>query len=237
MVGHVWCPSTRQVLSTLLEIFSSTMAYWNSTNVAAMALVVPSMWMVMFYNQVSNEKMGPWLFRLCRGWKTTQLYEDFNKPIRCLGGGQLNYCLFSTRKLGKMNPFWRAYFSNGLVQPPTRGTVSFFSNFLCWGLRNVHPGPSPCRFFFCLLGMLDSYLKSMPYVLYPGYPIVIMIFKYGGNTRWYEDMFYSQGGSFAWYSSVLWTTQPKRKVSWCQLQQYSAFLHDWWKNSCTTWDV
>ena len=25
-----------------------------------------------------------------------------------------------TRKLGKMNPFWRAYFSKGLVQPPTR---------------------------------------------------------------------------------------------------------------------
>ena len=33
---------------------------------------------------------------------------------------QLNLFLVSPRKLGKMNPFWRAYFSNGLVQPPTR---------------------------------------------------------------------------------------------------------------------
>ena len=33
---------------------------------------------------------------------------------------QLKYFLFSPRKLGKMNPFWRAYFSTGLVQPPTR---------------------------------------------------------------------------------------------------------------------
>ena len=32
---------------------------------------------------------------------------------------QLKYGLCSPRKLGKMNPFWRAYFSNGLVQPPT----------------------------------------------------------------------------------------------------------------------
>ena len=33
---------------------------------------------------------------------------------------QLKYFLFSSRKLGKMNPIWRAYFSNGLVQPPPR---------------------------------------------------------------------------------------------------------------------
>ena len=36
---------------------------------------------------------------------------------------QLKYFLFSPRKLGKMNPFWRAYFSKGLVQPPTRPFV------------------------------------------------------------------------------------------------------------------
>ena len=36
------------------------------------------------------------------------------------GWWQLKYFLFSPQKLGKMNPFWRAYFSNGLVQPPTR---------------------------------------------------------------------------------------------------------------------
>ena len=36
-----------------------------------------------------------------------------------LGGGNSNIFLCSPRNLGKMNPFWRAYFSNGLVQPPT----------------------------------------------------------------------------------------------------------------------
>ena len=30
------------------------------------------------------------------------------------------YLLFSPPNLGKMNPFWRSYLSNGLVQPPTR---------------------------------------------------------------------------------------------------------------------
>ncbi len=35
-----------------------------------------------------------------------------------LGGGNSNIFLFSPRKLGKMNPIWRAYFSKGL-KPPT----------------------------------------------------------------------------------------------------------------------
>ena len=35
-----------------------------------------------------------------------------------LAGG-FKYCLFSPWKLGKWFPFWRACFSNGLVQPPT----------------------------------------------------------------------------------------------------------------------
>ena len=116
-------------------------------------------------------KKGPWLFRLCRGWKTTQLYEDFNKPIRCLGGGQLKYCLFSTRKLGKMNPFWRAYFSNGLVETTVcfRPSLWFFFQIFglgAWGM--FIQVPHPVCFLFCLLGMLDSYLKGMPDVLYPG---------------------------------------------------------------------
>ena len=138
-VGVLRC----QVLCMLLEIFSSTAAIWNSTNVAAMVLVVPSMLMVMFYNQVS-------------GW------------------WQLNYFLCSTRNLGKMNPFWRAYFSDGLVQPPTRGvfspvTVCFFFKFSVLGLEEWSSFvPHPVCCLFCLLGMLDSYLKAMPYVLYPG---------------------------------------------------------------------
>ena len=42
---------------------------------------------------------------------------------------QLKHCLFSPRKLGKMNPFWRSYFSDGLVQPPTKflfGGILFY---------------------------------------------------------------------------------------------------------------
>ena len=45
-------------------------------------------------------------------------------PLR-LGGG-FKHLLFSPRRLGKMNPFWRAYFSKGLVQPPTRLCIGEF---------------------------------------------------------------------------------------------------------------
>ena len=40
--------------------------------------------------------------------------------IKLVLPGGFEYFLFSPRNLGKMNPFWRAYFSKGLVQPPTR---------------------------------------------------------------------------------------------------------------------
>ena len=36
-----------------------------------------------------------------------------------LGGGLEYFCNFHPRTLGKMNPFWQAYFSDRLVQPPT----------------------------------------------------------------------------------------------------------------------
>ena len=39
------------------------------------------------------------------------------------GWWQLKYFLFSPQKLGTMNPFWRRYFSRGLVQPQTRNEV------------------------------------------------------------------------------------------------------------------
>ena len=42
-----------------------------------------------------------------------------NEKTSHLVGG-FNYFLFSPRKLGKMKPFWGAFFSKGLVQPPTR---------------------------------------------------------------------------------------------------------------------
>ena len=51
-----------------------------------------------------------------------KIFSSRGRPI--LGGG-FRYFLFPPRTLGKMNPFWRAYFSKGLVQPPTR-ICSFF---------------------------------------------------------------------------------------------------------------
>ncbi len=35
----------------------------------------------VWLDQPSNEKKGPWLFVVYRGWKTTQLYGDYNKTI------------------------------------------------------------------------------------------------------------------------------------------------------------
>ena len=40
-------------------------------------------------------------------------------------------------KLGKMNPFWRAYFSKGLVQPPTSN--SSIATYLVWGPLGLGP--------------------------------------------------------------------------------------------------
>ena len=46
-----------------------------------------------------------------------------------LGGGNSNiFWNFHPGSLGKMNPFWRAYFSDGLVQPPT--SLIFWAAFL-----------------------------------------------------------------------------------------------------------
>ena len=42
-----------------------------------------------------------------------------------------NISYFHPKNLGKMNPFWRAYFSNGLVQPPT--------SYRWWLIFDVHP--------------------------------------------------------------------------------------------------
>ena len=48
------------------------------------------------------------------------LLQDLHQLINPRGGDKFKYFLeFSPRKLVKMNPFWRACFSDGLVQPPT----------------------------------------------------------------------------------------------------------------------
>ena len=48
---------------------------------------------------------------------------------------QFKYLLFSSRTLGKMNPFWRAYFSSGLVQPPNRIISKKSHLLICWCSR------------------------------------------------------------------------------------------------------
>ena len=79
---------------------------------------------------------------VCCCWKvfsSTSLKKQINQNL----GGGFKYFLFSPRNLGKMNPIWRAYFSNGLGnQPPTR---FWFKNPFFWGVV----------FFFCW----DSFWK------------------------------------------------------------------------------
>jgi len=45
------------------------------------------------------------------------------------------YVLFSPRKLGKTNPFWRVFFSNGLIQPPT---IVFDVSSMSWTFPLLH---------------------------------------------------------------------------------------------------
>ena len=52
------------------------------------------------------------------------------KQTSILGDG-FKYSLFSFY-LGKMNPVWRAYFSDGLVQPPTRRSIKQIRFFFSW---------------------------------------------------------------------------------------------------------
>ena len=52
---------------------------------------------------------------------------DSSTHSKLVGG--FKYFLFSPRKLGKMNPFWGAYFSIGL-KPPTRNSFKFQITFL-----------------------------------------------------------------------------------------------------------
>ena len=46
-------------------------------------------------------------------------FSEFTKLIRWWFHPYLLFSPFSPRSLGKWNPIWRAYFSKGLVQPPT----------------------------------------------------------------------------------------------------------------------
>ena len=84
------------------------------------------------------------------------------RKLTSLGGGNSNI-FYVHPYLGKMNPFWRSYFSNGL-KPPTRSnpTINFqgwlflvlgramipeiFRSCLCWILRN---SPKDAIFGWC----------------------------------------------------------------------------------------
>ena len=68
--------------------------------------------------------------------------ESMDHPKDHLGGG-FKYVFYFQPYLGKINPFWRAYFSDWLVQPPTR--------FFVWSLdflgvyETFHPAPTWAR--------------------------------------------------------------------------------------------
>ena len=71
-----------------------------------------------------------------------------------LGGGNSN--IFSPRNLGKMNPIFDSYFSDGLVQPPT--SYSMHQNFgrfwmRDWRLEAVPPAKDCCN---SISGALES---------------------------------------------------------------------------------
>ena len=65
-----------------------------------------------------NHQLGIILPSYTRDYDHKPVYQDPSQKDS-LGGGNSNIFVFSPRTLGKMNPFWRAYFSDGLVQPPT----------------------------------------------------------------------------------------------------------------------
>ena len=72
-----------------------------------------------------------------------------------------NSSLCSPQTLGKMNPIWRTYFSDGLVQPPTLVIYSIWPiwnvlSSLCWNI--------PCLKFF--LGGINSCKKWLKSYLY-----------------------------------------------------------------------
>ena len=58
-------------------------------------------------------------------WFMGNMVTDFSELQ--LGGGNSHFLLFLPRNvLGKMNPFFfRAYFSNGLVKPPTSSCMFY----------------------------------------------------------------------------------------------------------------
>ena len=77
------------------------------------------------------QKMESTTVKASENWLDSQTFQDW------LGGG-FKHFLFSPRTLGKMNPFWRSYFSDGLVQPPTSWTIPQF------GMLGCHRGCTRC---------------------------------------------------------------------------------------------
>ena len=52
----------------------------NATNATA-DRGIQQKFVVWLEGQLSNEKKGPWLVRIYRGWNPSQFYRDFNKPL------------------------------------------------------------------------------------------------------------------------------------------------------------
>ena len=76
----------------------------------------------MIVHILSNTNVQTSLFFiLIQVWHYQSLNHQKEKHhIVCCRGAGFEYCLFSSRSLGKMNPFWRAYFQMGVSK--NRGT-------------------------------------------------------------------------------------------------------------------
>ena len=74
----------------------------------------------MTFPKNSGDRLESNLFVWVTHGSLTAAKNHRGRWLEILGGGNSNIFSFLPRKLGKMNPFWRAYFSKGLVQPPTQ---------------------------------------------------------------------------------------------------------------------
>ena len=95
-------------------------------------------------SHLSNEKPGPWLFTVYRGWNPTQLYGDHNKPLygglfvsmiwTCIYLGKPKFFIFSGSKnyFGGIEPFM--FHSFGVQRYRFKCTIYIYYT------RDLYPG-------------------------------------------------------------------------------------------------
>ena len=123
------------------------------------------------------------------------------------GCWQLKYCLFSPRKLGKMRPFWRSYFWNGL-KPPTRPNLYFptiFSVLVLSSEQNV---------FQVVLLIVQKSTKPPLYLWYQTLITVIEQFKGRFSPFRFLNELDKMGGRFIgmWIDPVFSCKFPPLKI-------------------------